>query len=123
MYVPTVACWSGRSLTPRPSWHEVDKREDRDPHDVDEVPVEPGDLDLDSVRDREPTAQIENPQGQEPEHANRDVGAVDPREHEEGGAEQVLPEGQPLMREVRELVGLEAEKDEAEGRRPEQPPE
>src|SRR4030095_12733400 len=70
----------------------------------------------------EPTAQSENPQGQEPEHANRDVGAVDPREHEEGGAEQVLPEGQPLMREVRELVRLEAEKDEAEGRRPEEPP-
>src|SRR5206468_7789036 len=120
-YVPTVACSPGRSVTGRSSWDEIDERKDRDPHDVDEVPVEPGDLDLDGVRDGEPTPEIEHPERQQPEHADGDVDAVQPGKHEERGAEQVLLERQAALREGYELVHLEAEKDEAEEGCPEEP--
>src|SRR2546426_5213499 len=120
-YVPTVACSPGRSVTRRHSWDEIDERKDRDPHHVDEVPVEPGDLDIDGVRDVERTPEIENPERQQPEHADGDVGAVESREHEERGAEQVLLERQSPVGEVRELVHLEAEKDEPEEGGPEEP--
>src|SRR3989449_11145493 len=51
----------------------------------------------------------------------RSVSAVEAGEHEEGGAEQVLLEGQPFPDEVGELVGLEAEEDQAEEGRAEEP--
>src|SRR6266542_1019623 len=125
-YVPTVACSPGRSVTghsswDESSWDEIDEREDRDPHDVDEMPVEPGDLDLDGIRDGEPTPEIEHPERQQPEHADGDVGAVKSGKHEERGAEQVLLERQAAVSEGHELVHLEAEKDEAEEGRPEEP--
>ena len=82
------------------------------------MPVEAGDLDLERVAHREPAAQIEKEQRGEPGHPDGDVAAVKAREREEGRAEQVRLEREPLVDELGELVGLEAEEDEAEEDRP-----
>src|SRR3989338_9182072 len=122
-YVPIEACAPGAGFGSfmGGSRDQVDQGEDRDPHDVHEVPVEPGDLHLDRVGDAEPAAEVEDPEGEQPDHADRHVGAVEAGEDEEGGPEQVPLERQSLAGEVRELVPLEAEEDEAEERDAEEP--
>src|SRR5437879_8558196 len=115
------ACSTGGSCTVLASRHEIDEREDRDPHDVDEVPVEPRDLHLDRVDPPEPATQVEDQEREEPDHADRHVPPVEAGEHEEGRAEEVSLERQALPDEVRELVDLEAEEDQAEERGAEEP--
>src|SRR6267143_5688478 len=117
-YVPTVACAPscGWSVMRCASRDQVDEREDRDPHDVHEVPVEPGHFHLDGVGPAEPAAKVEHPERQKPDHTDRHVPTVEAREHEEGRAEEILLQRQALPDEVRELVSLEAEEDQTEER-------
>src|SRR6266436_9162151 len=97
IYVATLACspCPGSDVVIGASGDQVDQREDRDPHDIDEVPVEARDLDLDRVGGGEPTAEREDREREQPDDAQRDVPAVEPGEDEEGRPEQVLLEGQP----------------------------
>src|SRR3989338_9106131 len=124
-YVPIVACspcaCGSLIACPGSSRDQVEEREDRDPDDVHEVPVEPRDLDLDRVDGGEPPAQRQDPQRQEPDHADRDVAAVEAREHEERRAEEVLLEREALVHERRELERLEAQEDQPEERGAEEP--
>src|SRR5581483_8982857 len=85
---------------------EVDDREDHDPHDVDEVPVEAGDLDHLGLLLRQLAPQRQVPQRQQHHDAERDVHAVEPGEHEEARAEEVGLDGEALADERRELVHL-----------------
>src|SRR3972149_846665 len=124
-YVPIVACspcaWGAFIACPDSSRDQVEQREDRDPDDVHEVPVEPGDLDLDRVGGGELPAERQHPQREKPDHTHRDVPAVEAGQHEESRAEEILLEREALVHERRELEHLEAEEDQPEGRRAEEP--
>src|SRR5262249_15680809 len=63
--------------------HQVDEREDQDPHQIDEVPVEPGGLDRSVVRARVLAAQPVHENHTEITHATEYVAAVEARGHEE----------------------------------------
>src|SRR5579875_21339 len=93
---------------------EVDEREHEDPDEVDEVPVEGGDLDLAVVLGgvlAEERADENRPQVHD---AREDVHAVEAGEDEEGGAEEILADRLPLVKdELVPLVGLEREEDRA----------
>src|SRR3954471_15015290 len=71
---------------------EVDEGEDRDPDDVDEMPVERADVDEQRIPWPESALPVDEVQRHQPEHAGRDVGAVEAGEREERRAEQVLPD-------------------------------
>src|SRR4051812_34895506 len=60
-----------------PLLDEVDEREDRDPHDVDEVPVQRRNVHEQRVLRSEPSAIIDREQREEPEYAGRDVRTVE----------------------------------------------
>src|SRR4051812_28224775 len=62
---------------------EVHEREDHDPDDVDEVPVQRREVDGERVAGLEPATVVDRQQGAEPEHAGGDVRAVEAREREE----------------------------------------
>src|SRR4051812_1825285 len=87
---------------------EVDEGEDHDPDDVDEVPVQRGEVDVDRVLRPEPASVVDREQGEEPENPGGHVGPVKAGEGEEGAAEQVGADRQPLVDERGELVRLEA---------------
>src|SRR5687768_4697827 len=101
--------------------NQVDEREDRDPDHVDEVPVKRGDVDEQRVSRAQPTLDVDGIEGQQPEHADGYVRAVEARECEEGAAEQVRLDRESFMHEGRELVGLEAEEGRAQDGRGKQP--
>src|SRR5256885_2089448 len=83
-----------------------DDGEDHDPHHVDEVPVETDQLDgLGSVLGQLALGG-DGEQRQQHEDADGHVGAVEPGEHEEAAAEQVLVQGEPGPVEDGELVDL-----------------
>src|SRR5215216_5329923 len=105
MYCLSVApCWpSPNSFAPRssPVWwvecvsvvmgsgrDQVDEREDDDPHDVDEVPVEADDLDDLALVARHAAAAHHPRQGQQHDDADGDVGAVEPGQRVEARREQ-----------------------------------
>ena len=58
---------------------EVDERKDRDPDDVDEVPVQRRDVDEQRVLGSEPALDVDREQREQPEHAGRHVRAVEAR--------------------------------------------
>src|SRR5258705_8167773 len=62
---------------------EVDEREDHDPDDIDEVPVQRGQIDVDGVLRSETTPVVDRQQGEEPEHAGGHVRAVEAGQGEE----------------------------------------
>src|SRR3954464_8704133 len=66
-----------------PLLDEVDEREDRDPHDVDEVPVQRGSVDEKSVARPESAAVIDREQCDQPEDTGSYVRAVESCEREE----------------------------------------
>ena len=69
--------------------NEVDKRKDQNPHDVDEVPVQAGNLDPQGMFLVESPSERLSYKRPEPEHADEDVGAVKARQGEEGRVRQV----------------------------------
>src|SRR5947208_13507351 len=102
----------GRSL-PKPSLEDVDRREDDDPHDVDEVPVDARHLDAEVLLRLR--AEVAAPganvgEGQEDE-ADRDVGAVEAGQRVEDRREGV---GAGAEAQVDVLVDLDEEEGGAE---------
>src|SRR5262249_35679719 len=85
---------------------QVDRREDEDPHDVDEVPVQTGDLDALRIRLGQPALRGAAPQDQQPDDAHRHVRAVQPGEREERRPEHVGRKGEALSVELGELEDL-----------------
>src|SRR5258705_5704990 len=95
------------SLMARPLLQQVDQREDRDPDDVDEVPVETADLHVEVVLRSDPPGEGADEQRPQPEYAHADVRAVEARQDVERAGEQVRLQGEALVDEMRELVRLE----------------
>src|SRR5581483_12012599 len=86
--------------------NQVDQREDHDPNDIDEVPVEPGQLHVQALLLRDPSAQRHDEERHQDEHPNRHVRPVEAREQEERGAKEVGLHCQAFTIELGELVGL-----------------
>src|SRR5580700_10314655 len=94
---------------------QVDGREDHDPDDVDEVPVEAHHLDVDRLLLRQPARERVEEHAGEPDDADQHVEAVRPRQREERRAEDAVRDRQVLLvDEVPELEHLAAEEDAAE---------
>src|SRR4051812_14813261 len=107
--VSSVMCAASRD--------EVDDREDHDPDDIDEVPVQTGDLDLLGVLDPDAVLHRHPPQREEPDDPDGHVRAVEAGEHEEARAEHARLQCQALAVELGELVDLACDEDRAEERR------
>src|SRR5215208_6456302 len=95
---------------------QVDEGEDDDPDDVDEVPVQPGYLDIKGLLRWNPAAQGEEEDRQEPGNPDRHVRAVEAGQDEEGGAKDIAFERQTLVGEGGELEELAPDEDCAEER-------
>src|SRR5262245_39084734 len=87
-------------MTNRSVGDQVDDGEDHDPDDVDEVPVQAGDLHPFGVALSHALLHRETPQRHQPDDAAGDVGAVQAREHEEARAEQAGVDVEALAREL-----------------------
>src|SRR4051794_9467171 len=111
--VIAASVWTARRSFLR---DQIYRGEDHDPHHVDEVPVETGDLHRLGLLGRQPTLHRPRPQGQQPHDAHHDVRAVEAGEHEERRAEEVRAEVQALPVELGELVHLAADEREPEQR-------
>src|SRR5688500_7079191 len=111
-------CWWAISSSLLDQVHE---REDHDPDDVDEVPVQRREIHVQRVVRAEAALDVDREERPEPEHARRHVRAVEAGEREERRPEQVGAEREPLVDERGELVRLEAEEDHAEDGRHGQP--
>src|SRR5215212_11261113 len=110
---------------------EIKQREDEHPDEVDEMPVQAGDLD-DLVPpfpagEEAPLLPVEVAapdlagDDEQEDHADRHVGAVEPRDHEEGGAELRRAPGVPpgpdaLADQLAPLESLHADECRPEGR-------
>src|SRR5256885_15778771 len=70
-----------------PLLDEVDEREDRNPDDVDKVPVQRRDVDKERVSRAESAAIVDCEQCHKPEHSSGNVRAVESRESEERRSE------------------------------------
>src|SRR3954463_8248978 len=114
-YVPVVAC-DCSLIRCASSLNEIYHGKDDDPHDVDEMPVQAGDLDGHGVCRAELAAQRLNPQRQQPDDADRHVRAVGSGENEKGGPEEIRRQAQPLVHEVAEFPELPAQKNQSEER-------
>src|SRR5579864_7164682 len=131
-YCDSLGCWPSATglsvcitsevwcaLISRPSLgrDEVDDGEDHDPDDVDEVPVQASDLHHLGLLLRELAPQRKVPEREQHHDAERDVHAMEPREHEEAGAEEVGLDREALADERGELVHLAGDERGAEERR------
>src|SRR3954470_19738381 len=107
---------------------KIEKCEDEDPDEIDEVPVQARDLDdlAASLAAREEAFLLDleiaapdlSGDDDEEDHADRDVGAVKARDHEEGRAELrrapgVAPGPHPFEDQLRPLEGLHADEGRA----------
>src|SRR5690242_10206091 len=84
-------------LVPSTDGDEIDKSKDDDPHNIDEVPVEAGDLHVEAVLLLDASGKGEHKDREQPDHADGDVGAVEAGEHKEGGAEDVAVQAQVVV--------------------------
>src|SRR6185369_13925364 len=75
---------------------QIDQGEDRHPHHVDEVPVKTADLDVERALLRQLAAHRHDEQSPQPDHADRDVGAMESGQHVERAAEQIRLELEAL---------------------------
>ena len=96
-------------------FNEVDRREDDDPDDVDEVPVEARDFDVEGAHvAAELTREAVEIHHDEPEYADGDVRTVRTGQDVERRPEDAILDGQAFVVEVGELVDLAAQEDQAE---------
>src|ERR1700712_5359192 len=102
----SISCVSVSLMRVASLRQEVDDGEDHDPHHVDEVPVETGDLDPFGVALRDAALHREPPQRHQPDDADEHVRAVDAGEEEEARAEQVGVDVEALAGELGELEDL-----------------
>src|SRR5260370_22325576 len=91
--------------------NQIDQRENDDPDDVDEVPVKPRKLDVQRVLLLDAAAQGICEKREQDQYADRDVGAVESRQHVERRTEEVGVEAQAALVELRELVHLAGDKE------------
>src|SRR5947209_3040407 len=94
--------------------NQIHEREDQNPHDVDEVPVQAGDLYEQRMLLMQAPAQGVRHQRHQPEHADEHVRAVEARQGEERRAEQVPTQRQTVTVERGELVELATQEHAAE---------
>src|SRR5581483_2021224 len=93
---------------------QIDEREHENPDEIDEVPVERDDLDRVAVVRRVRALERAHEDAGEVHDAREDVAAVEAGQDEERRTEVVLGDRLPLVDdEVRPLVRLEAEEEEA----------
>ena len=85
------------------------------------MPVEARQLDVQAVLLLDAASQRVHEQRHQDQDPDRDVRAVEARQHEERGAEQVRAQAQAFVVELRELVRLAGDEERAEDRRGEQP--
>src|SRR4051794_7038019 len=98
--VSWVACVS-TAVTSSSLFDQVDDGEDHDPNDVDEVPVQTGDLDGLGLFGRQLAAHRHGPQRDQHHDAERDVNAMEARHHEEARTEEVRMDGEAFVDERR----------------------
>src|SRR5689334_18492735 len=91
----TVACVS---IVP-PLLDKVDESEDRDPDDVDEVPVQRADVDEQRIPRAEAASVVDCQHRHQPQHTGGNVGAVKSGQGEESRTEKVSPDGQTFVHE------------------------
>src|SRR3990172_1395379 len=91
------------------SSEEVDRRVDDDPHDVDEVPVDPGQLDSVVMLRREVAAESADRHHQEEREPNRDMRAVEARQPEEDRCEGAVASVEPDIQVLDHLRRKERE--------------
>src|SRR6516164_10956673 len=84
---------------------EIHEREDEDPDEIDEVPVQRGDLDLVVVVGRVLAERRAPENGAQVADAGEDVHPVEAGQDEERGSEEVLPDRLALVED--ELVPFE----------------
>src|SRR5689334_11414635 len=70
-FVCVKVSWSAISSCSEASLDEIDEREDRDPHNVDEVPVQRRDVDQQRVLRLETASHVDGEQREQPENACR----------------------------------------------------
>src|SRR5947208_12284163 len=78
-----------------PKSEDVDRREDDDPHYVDEVPVDPADLDAVVVLGGEMSAEGANRHEEQDRQADEDVRAVQARQRIEDRSERPVVGSEP----------------------------
>src|SRR5438034_10987057 len=78
-----IAGSSSQSITLLLRRDQVHEREDHDPHNIDEVPVQPDELDRQIVAFLDTTLKRPHVQRRQHEHTDGDVRAVEARQHEE----------------------------------------
>src|SRR3989442_1438923 len=88
---------------------QVDEREDQDPDEIHEVPVEPEDLDRVVVGLGELALGAEHGHDREIDDPARDVQAVEARQREEGGPEEMSRVLRPFPEQMGPFDGLTAE--------------
>src|SRR5581483_91672 len=94
--------------------NQIDDGEDDDPDDVNEVPVKPGDLDVETSRLRDLPLGCEDEERQQPGNPQRDVRAMKAGQHDERRAAGTGGGVEPFGAEAGELVDLPADEDQAE---------
>src|SRR5579863_8002682 len=104
----SVPCEESADIMSRLS-DQVDEREDRDPDDIDEVPIQGHDVDVQGVLGAEPALEIDRQHREQPDDAGRHVRAVEAGQRKEGRSKQVRADAQPLMDERGELKRLESQ--------------
>src|SRR5512133_133855 len=92
------------------SGHQVDEREDEDPDEVDEAPVEAEQLDVVS---RRPSAQIPREDGEDVDDPHRHVQPVEAGDHVEGVGAGGAADREPLAEEPAPLAVLPREEEGA----------
>ena len=92
---------------------QVYESENHDPHDVDEVPVQRGEIDDERIARSKSATVVDREERQQPEHAGRHVGAVKSGEREERRAEEIGSDRETFVHERGELERLESEEGQA----------
>src|SRR6056297_365164 len=93
---------------------QVDEREDEDPHDVDEVPVQADHLDGLRLVARDAIRSDHRDECDQHDDADRHVDAVEAGQRVEAGGEEAVGEAEALAVEARELVDLAGDEQASE---------
>src|SRR3990170_1145046 len=112
-------CWT--SLIRTSCRDQVDEREDDDPHDVDEVPVQTDELDHFGLVPGDPVVAQHHREREQHDDAQRDVHAVEAGERVEARREQARGVAEALAVERRELVRLATDERGAQDGRGDEP--
>ena len=94
--------------------NQVDDTEDDDPYDVNEVPVQACDLDLEGIALVDLAIEGREEQRPEPEDPDGHVGAVEACHDQEGTTKKVRARREAFVGEFGELVHLETDENTAQ---------